>query len=288
MREAVDPSQRHLTQTDVEAIAPYLKTVPAIRSSDLPAVAKLRSFKPARSLTATQREPAMFEISPLPLASIGGAFLLAFPALFSIVNPIGAALIFNEVTSARTRLERHRLASRIATYAAIVLVTSLCLGGFILNAFGVSLSALRIAGGLVVAIRAWSLLMQPAVHEERKASAASPAQETDDDIAFFPLTMPFTTGPGTIAVAIALSSQRPASGVGTLPFFGGLILAAMAIAVTVWLSYRWSDVIVELLGQGGARTLSRLVAFLLLCVGVQIIVTGLTGVADVIIAHAHH
>ncbi|MES3100501.1 MarC family protein [Sphingomonas faeni] len=225
-------------------------------------------------------------MSPPTLGTVGGAFLLAFPALFSIVNPIGAALIFNEVTSDRTALERHRLASRIATYAAIVLVTSLCLGGFILNAFGVSLSALRIAGGLVVAIRAWSLLMQPAVHEQLKANAASPAQESADDIAFFPLTMPFTTGPGTIAVAIALSSQRPMSGNGILPFFGGLILAAVGIAVTVWLSYRYSDVVVELLGPSGARTLSRLVAFLLLCVGVQIIVTGLTGVADVIIANA--
>ena len=228
----------------------------------------------------------MLDVSPLPLGSVIGAFLLAFPALFSIVNPIGAALIFNEVTADRTREERHRIASRIAFYSAIVLMTSLWLGGYILNFFGISLAALRIAGGLVVAIRAWSLLMQPAVHEQRKASAASPAQDTEDDIAFFPLTMPFTTGPGTIAVAIALSSQRPSSGIGVLPFFGGMTLAALCIAGSVWLFYRWSDRVVAILGDGGARVVSRLIAFLLLCVGVQIIVTGLTGVTETILAHA--
>lgn len=227
----------------------------------------------------------MIEVSPLPLGSVIGAYLLAFPALFSIVNPIGAALIFNEVTAGRSRAERHSLARRIGVYSAVVLMASLWLGGYVLNFFGISLGALRIAGGLVVAIRAWSLLMQPTVHEERKANDAAPAQDAGEDIAFFPLTMPFTTGPGTIAVAVALSSQRPSAGIGTLPFFGGMTLAALSIAVTVWLSYRWSDRVVALLGKGGARILSRLIAFLLLCVGVQIIVTGVTGVADTIVAH---
>src|ERR1700712_2439237 len=153
------------------------------------------------------------DVNPLPLGSVIGAFLLAFPALFSIVNPIGAALIFDQVTSGRTRAERQRMAGKVATYSAIVLLASLWLGGYVLNFFGVSLGALRIAGGLVVAVRAWGLLMPPEVQEERKASSAEPAQNLDDDVAFFPLTMPLTTGPGTIAVAIALSSQRPSSGI---------------------------------------------------------------------------
>jgi multiple antibiotic resistance protein len=220
------------------------------------------------------------DLSPLPVESAIGAFLLAFPALFSIVNPVGAALIFNEVTTGRSPGERRRAADKIALYSLIVLLVSLWLGSYVLNFFGVSLSALRIAGGLVVAVRAWSLLMQPEVHEERKANSAEPAQNALDDAAFFPLTMPLTTGPGTIAVAIALSSQRPSSGIGTLGFFGGMTLAAICIALAVWLCYRSSDRVTALLGRGGARVVSRLIAFLLLCVGVQIIVTGVIGVAD--------
>jgi multiple antibiotic resistance protein len=221
------------------------------------------------------------DVSAFPVESAIGAFLLAFPALFSVVNPIGAALIFDSVTGGRPRADKQHMAFQVALYSLMVLLASLWLGGYILNFFGVSLSALRIAGGLVVAVRAWTLLMQPEVHEERKANAAEPAQHADD-IAFFPLTMPLTTGPGTIAVAVALSSQRPASGFGTLSFFGGISAAALSIAVVIWLCYRWSDRVTALLGASGARVMSRLVAFLLLCVGVQIIVTGVVGVADLL------
>lgn len=221
------------------------------------------------------------ESNPLPVDSLVGAFLFAFPALFSIVNPIGGALIFDGVMGGRSIAERRRLANKIAFYALLVLLVSLWLGSYVLNFFGVSLSALRIAGGLVVAVRAWGLLMEPEVHEDRKASAAAPAQDADD-VAFFPLTMPLTTGPGTIAVAIALASQRPSSGTSTIGFFGGVSAAAACIALAIWLCYRWSDRVHAVLGKGGARVMSRLVAFLLLCVGVQIMVTGIIGVARLI------
>ena len=226
------------------------------------------------------------DINPLPVATAVGAFLLAFPALFSIVNPIGGALIFDSVTAGRSPADKQNLAFRIGLYSLIVLLASLWLGGYVLNFFGISLSALRIAGGLVVAVRAWSLLMQPEAHEERKAHQAEPAQHAED-IAFFPLTMPLTTGPGTISVAIALSSQRPDAGFAPLGFFGGVSLAAVAIAVLIWLCYRWSHGVAMLLGQGGARVMSRLVAFLLLCVGVQIIVTGVIGIADILEVARH-
>ena len=222
-------------------------------------------------------------LSPLPLTSAIGAFLFAFPALFSIVNPVGASLIFNQVTAGRSRAEKVTLARRIAIYSFVILMGSLWLGSYILNFFGISLGALRIAGGLVVAIRAWGLLMQPEEHEDRKASDAAPAQHGADDVAFFPLTMPFTTGPGSISVAIALSSQRPANDADTLPFFAGVTLAAICIAGLVWLLYRWSDRVLALLGNGGARVVSRLVAFLLLCVGVQIISTGVESLATALL-----
>lgn len=214
-------------------------------------------------------------LSPLPLTTVVGAFLLAFPALFSIVNPVGAALTFHQVTEGRR--DHDVLAWRIAVYAFFILLGSLLLGSYILNFFGVSLGALRVAGGLVVAIRAWSLLMEPEVHEDRKANAAAPAETAEDDPAFFPLTMPFTTGPGSISVAIALASQRPGEGLeaGVIQFFVGVSLAALLVSAMVWFFYRWSGRVLAVLGRSGARVLSRLVAFLLLCVGVQIISSGI-------------
>jgi multiple antibiotic resistance protein len=214
------------------------------------------------------------EFGPLPVGSLWGAFLLGFPALFSIVNPIAAALTFYNVTLDRTHSERLQLARQIGIYSLGILLGSLWLGSYVLNFFGVSLGALRVAGGLVIAIRAWSLLMAPEVQESRKQNDAAPAAVKHDDVAFFPLTMPFTTGPGSIAVAIALASERPNDGNAVLPFFGGVTLAAVVIAAMIWALYSFSDRLISRMGSAGARVVTRMAAFLLLCIGVQILSNG--------------
>lgn len=204
--------------------------------------------------------------------AIPGAFLLAFSALFSVVNPPGMALIFAQVTAERSRAERMRIARRVALYSLLVLLCSLWAGSYVLHFFGVSLGALRIGGGIVVASAAWRLLFQAEEHHADRAEQAVPGLGVDDP-SFFPLTIPVTTGPGTIAVAIALASERPTRE-GPLEFFIGLSLAAVAVALTIWVADRFADQLTSVLGQTGARILSRLVAFLLLCIGVQIASTG--------------
>lgn len=208
-----------------------------------------------------------------PFGGLLGAFLLAFPALFSIVNPLGGALIFSQVLGDRTHEERARLARRVGLYSLVVLLVSLWLGAYVLSFLGITLGALRIAGGLVVATSAWELLRAPERQTARKEEQAAPAGALED-AAFFPLTMPFTTGPGTISVAVALGSARPASGVGLAAFFAGVSAAAAAVALTVWLAYGSADRVIALLGGSGARVVARLTAFLLLCVGVQIMGNG--------------
>ena len=142
--------------------------------------------------------------------SVFGSFLIAFPALFSIVNPPGGALIYSQVTADRSHADRVQLAWRVALYSAGVMLVALLAGATLIGFFGVTLSALRIAGGLVVASRAWELLSAPQHQEDRKQAQAAPAAGAED-VAFFPLTIPFTAGPGTIAVAIALSAGRPST-----------------------------------------------------------------------------
>jgi len=215
-------------------------------------------------------------------SGFAGAFLLAFPALFSIVNPIGASLVFAEVTAGRTHAERLDLARRVALYGFLILLTSLWLGSALLHFFGITLGALRIAGGLVVAVRAWSLLQAPEAQEARKERQASQEGRTAaaaglGEIAFFPLTMPFTVGPGSISVAITLAAERPTGSVGNhslIAFAAGVTLAAGLVCVLVWLAYGWADRLIALLGRSGAGIVTRLVAFILLCIGVQIVVSG--------------
>jgi len=222
-------------------------------------------------------------VTPFPLAGFVGSFLLAFPALFSIVNPLGSAVIFAQVLAARPPAERHWLAGKVAVFSAIVLLISLWAGSYVLNFFGISLGALRVGGGLVVAARAWQLLESPEDTEARKEQQAQPAR-LSPEAAFYPLTMPLTTGPGTISVAIVLSAERPAGGDGLITFMLGLSGAALAIALFVWLAYRYADTVIALLGNAGSRVLTRLVAFLLLCIGMQIIVNGVEDLAAAFLA----
>jgi multiple antibiotic resistance protein len=90
-------------------------------------------------------------------------------------------------------------------------------------------------------------------------------------LAFFPLTLPFTTGPGTIAVAITLGAERP-NGAGFLAFFIGASLAAVANAAIVWIAYHSSDRVTGSMGAPTRLVIARLSAFLLMCIGAQILI----------------
>ncbi len=215
------------------------------------------------------------------------AFLIAFPALFSIVNPFGGAIIFHQVTAALTHAERVALARRVAIYSTFVMLVSLWAGSTILSFFGISLNALRIAGGIVVAVRAYEMLSAPEERADRKAAEAAPARHSPEDmagLAFFPLTLPFTTGPGTIAVAVSLGTERPDGWPPMLVFFAGASVAVLAMAVLIWVSYTTADRLAAVLGPSGRQVVARIAAFLLLGIGVQI---ALSGVIPILKAVTH-
>ena len=206
-------------------------------------------------------------------------FLLAFPALFSIVNPIAGALIFRGATADRTHAERVVLARRVGTYSLLVMLVALWGGSYVLAFFGISLAALRIAGGIVLALFAWELLGAPEKRESRKQEQASNAGAgSSDDVAFYPLTLPFTTGPGTLAVAVALGAGHPERGQEWAGFYAGVSLAAAAMAGVIWLTYTYADRLSDFLGRTGSNAVTRLSAFLLFCIGVQILINGVVGV----------
>jgi multiple antibiotic resistance protein len=218
----------------------------------------------------------------LPEAAFA-TFLLVFPALFSIVNPVAGAFLFHEVTKSRPAADQAVLARKVAVNSLIVMLVAMWGGTLVLNLFGISIAALRIAGGLVVSLWAWSILSAPEAREERKRDEAAPAAE-GDDVAFFPLTLPFTTGPGTIAVAIALGSSRPAAPEALAAYVLGATAATVAMAAAIWLGYHYAGRIAAWLGRTGSRTLTRLSAFLLLAVGVQITIAGVTDVLAPLLA----
>ena len=205
------------------------------------------------------------------------AFLLGFPGLFSIVNPISGALIFRGVTASRSAAERSLIARKVALNAFVVMMGALWAGSYVLAFFGVTLAALQVAGGLVVASSGWHMLNAPEQREARKQEQAATC-EGADDIALFPLTIPFTTGPGTISVAVALGAGHPRLFSGLGWFFLGMTGAALAMAAVIWVTYHFADRLTRMMSPTATRTVTRMAAFLLLCIGVQILITGVEDV----------
>jgi multiple antibiotic resistance protein len=205
------------------------------------------------------------------------AFLIAFPSLFSIVDPMGNSIIISQLTAGWTHAERLRLARKVAFYALLLLMGSLWAGSHFLHFFGVTISALRIAGGLVIAITGWRLLNQPEQPEGAKQSEAeiggrAEKTERSSEMAFFPITIPFTAGPGAIAAEITLGAAEPPGQ--TFQFMLGTSAATVAVVGLVWLLYSHSGMINKILGNSGSRVVSRLIALIVLAIGVQILGAG--------------
>ncbi|KRE00650.1 hypothetical protein ASE61_19460 [Bosea sp. Root670] len=204
-------------------------------------------------------------------------FLVVLAAIFPVVNPPGTALVFIGLTGTLTPHTRRALARRVAVNSLLVLVCSFLLGALILQFYGISISVLRVAGGFIVAVSGWNLLNRGS-HKEIEASpdAAHPADPLS--LAFYPLTLPLTTGPGTIAVVISIGISRatfsePADEV---LFMFASLAAIVVIAFTIWLCFSYADRIRRVLGQGGTDIAVRLTAFILFTLGVQILWSGMS------------
>ena len=208
------------------------------------------------------------------MSALLASFLLVFGSLFPIVNPPGSAFMFLAQTRSLSRAQRAELAARIAVYAFLIVVGSLYIGAAVLGVFGVSIPALRVGGGLVIAVAGWRLLNAKEGATDGDITIGA-APETLRSAAFYPLTMPLTTGPGTIAVTIALGTGQP-FGHQASPLLAsvGALCAAVAISALIYLCFRFSDRMEGLLGRALTDAIMRLFALLLLCIGVEIIWRG--------------
>jgi multiple antibiotic resistance protein len=202
-------------------------------------------------------------------------FLLVLAAIFPVVNPPGSALVFLSLTRHAPVEVRRVLARRVAINSFFVMAVSLLLGTFVLNLYGISVPVLRVAGGFVVAVAGWKLLNEGS--QKDRDEAAEPARRADyGSMAFYPLTLPITTGPGTIAVMISLGFSRTtfATAADELRFVAIILLATLATAMTIYVCFTYADRVERLIGHAGTDIAVRLSAFILFCIGVQILWTG--------------
>ncbi|MFG1479059.1 MarC family protein [Xanthobacter sp. V4C-4] len=217
------------------------------------------------------------------MISFLNVFVAVYAALFPIVNPLGAAPIFLNFVRHCSPATRERVARKVAIYGFLLLFFSMLIGAKVLLFFGVTLPVLRVAGGLVVAAVGWRLLNQDDPPPAERAGGAAGDDAAALEQAFYPLTLPLTVGPGTIATAIALSTGPAAVvdqdfAVLAMPFMeevAGAVAGLAAIALSVYFAFREAAVIERVIGRTGTSVLVRLFAFILLAIGLQIIWLGL-------------
>jgi multiple antibiotic resistance protein len=204
------------------------------------------------------------------------ALVLVPMTLLPIINPLSTAPIFVAATG-NNRSVAARLARQVGINSWYVIVVSMLIGTYVLAFFGVSLPIVRIGGGLLVAAAGWRLLNSKEDDHVHAVAAEEASTLSDAEIvrrSFFPITFPLTTGPGTIAASIALGAEIP--GTPVLYVVGALVAAtgAALTALVLYLIFRNSAVLLLRLGEIGTLVVMRLTAFILLCIGVQIMWNG--------------
>ena len=191
-----------------------------------------------------------------------------FAALLPIANPFSTAPVFVAVTRRMSPERRSQQARMACIYTFVVLTIALLAGALVLNFFGISIHALRIAGGLIVArIGLGMLSARPEEEIDEKARAEAMGME---DVAFTPIAMPMLSGPGSIAVTIGMATEaeRPIENV-------AIIAGIALVAFSSWLVLRSSVRIVAYMGVTGVTVLTRVMGLLLVGVGVQFLFAGI-------------
>jgi multiple antibiotic resistance protein len=205
------------------------------------------------------------------LLELGKATLVIVASLLPIINPPGSALISLGVVPQATADERERLARRVAFNSLVLLLGSLLVGAYVLAFFGISIPVLRVAGGLVIAAAGWRMLQSGDSQDDDDATA----HHHRGDPSFYPLTLPLTVGPGSIAVAVALGTGSPREGAG----WAHAVAAAAALAVitaSIYLCMRFADRLSHRLGAARTQIVLQLLAFVIFCIGIQLLWNGLS------------
>ena len=195
-----------------------------------------------------------------------------FVSLIVITNPLSKIPLFISLTQGMSLDVRKKQANWSCYYAAAIMLVSLAAGNLLLVFFGISYGALRISGGFVVGIIGYQMLFG-----SRDQGGAPVVRRDKDDYSFFPIAMPGISGPGTIAVVIGIASEI-AELPNVMDMAGAFFMTGVAIVLTcavTWIVLRSADYISGRLGPSGTAVLTKLMGFLLICIGVQFIGSGI-------------
>jgi multiple antibiotic resistance protein len=203
--------------------------------------------------------------------------VLALVTLLPIINPVSTAVLLLSISSHLSKEERNRQITRACIYMTVILVTFLLLGHFVMLAFGISVPGIRDAGGLVIGFLGFRMLFPD---EGQVTGEGKQEAQQKSDISFSPLAMPSLSGPGSIAAVITMSSSiNGLRGIDKLFAYTGVVLAIIITAILSWLVLRGAGTLRRFLGVNGINSLSRIMGFLLICIGAQFAINGVRDLA---------
>ena len=194
-------------------------------------------------------------------------FIYLFAALFSVLNPIGTVPIFVGLTQFDSKKERSRISLWTAINVFIILLVSFFVGQYVLTFFGISIEALRIAGGIIIVSSGFSLLSGEFTKERGINKKAETEAQLRNDIALTPLAIPMLAGPGSISLLIAFYQEHHSTNEIIISCF-----AIFAIAVAIFVILRSAHYLSKILGASGIVAISRIVGFIVIAIGIQYIV----------------
>ncbi len=192
-------------------------------------------------------------------------------ALLPVINPLASAPSFLAITEGDSQERRRQQLRMACVYMVAILVCFLIGGTFIMGFFGISIPGLRIAGGLLLAGIGSGMLMPTTPTTDDPAAAEARAKR---DVSFSPLAMPMLSGPGSIAVTIGFTSLAR-----QWLDYVAIIIGILVVAVISYVTLGLSERVVRVVGANGMNALSKVMGFLILCIGIQFVVNGVLGVA---------
>jgi len=200
--------------------------------------------------------------------------------LLPIINPFASTPVLLVITEGDSEERRREQVKRSCFYMMAILMATLLGGTFIMSFFGISIPGLRIAGGLLVSGIGYSMLVPRREDaEERRRHEEARAKR---DVSFSPLAMPMLSGPGSIAATIGLASLAT-----HWLDYVAIVLGFVIVAVVSYLTLSLAGRIVHLIGANGMSALTKIMGFLIFCIGIQFVVNGGINIAtDPAVVHA--
>jgi multiple antibiotic resistance protein len=202
---------------------------------------------------------------------------VGFISLFPAVNPVGSAFIVDPLLEGLNMQERRAASKRIAFYCFIICTVSILVGAWVLKLFGISIPIVQLAGGIMISRMGWQLLTSDDSIKSSQEKARPDRKAGDiENILFYPLAFPMTTGAGTISVLLTLSADGNDIDFSQhLVKLVALVIAALLICLLVYICYTNTPRLIRKLGPRGEQIVNRLSAFLVFCIGMQIASAGI-------------